>query len=149
MYAHQLPIRRCHPHPGLHRSNGWQAGALGRRGVLGQYGGGGDTAVIVDVERRRTDHVATGAGGGALLAKPAAQIRLLDVYRAVEDTEMFTLHRTPPCENCAVGGNIQAAIAPSLASAQSAFEAELAKVTIADMAAEVARIGKFSIPLVW
>jgi len=90
-----------------------------------------------------------GAGGGALLAKPAEHICLLDVYRAVEDTEMFTLHRTPPCENCAVGGNIQQAIAPALARAQSALEAELAKVTIADMAAEVARIGKFSIPLVW
>ena len=32
-----------------------------------------------------------GAGGGALLAKPAAQIKLLDVYRAVEDPELFFL----------------------------------------------------------
>src|SRR6266487_2303328 len=37
-----------------------------------------------------------GAGGGALLAKPARQIRLLDVYRAVESSDVFTLHHSPP-----------------------------------------------------
>ncbi|WP_421423189.1 Rrf2 family transcriptional regulator [Agrobacterium rosae] len=90
-----------------------------------------------------------GAGGGALLASPAEKIRLLDVYEAVEDTELFSLHRTPPCENCAVGGNILEAIQPVLTKARAALEAELAKSTVADIAAEVARLGKFSIPLVW
>src|SRR5580704_2168984 len=90
-----------------------------------------------------------GAGGGALLARPAEKIRLLDVYEAVEDTGLFSLHRTPPCENCAVGGNILEAIQPTLVRARKALEDELAKVTIADIAAEVARIGKFSIPLEW
>jgi len=90
-----------------------------------------------------------GAGGGALLAKPAEKIRLLDVYEAVEDTELFSVHRTPPCENCAVGGNILEAIRPTLSRARSALEDELGKTTIADIAAEVARLGKFSIPLVW
>ncbi len=90
-----------------------------------------------------------GAGGGSLLAKPARKIRLLDVYAAVEDTELFSLHRTPPCESCAVGGNIIAAIQPALDRARKALEAELAKTTVADVAAEVARLGKFSIPLAW
>jgi len=90
-----------------------------------------------------------GAGGGALLARPAKNIRLLDVYEAVEETELFSLHRTPPCENCAVGGNILEAMQPTLMRARKALEGELAKVTIADIAAEVARIGKFSIPLEW
>jgi Rrf2 family protein len=90
-----------------------------------------------------------GAGGGALLAKPAEKIRLLDVYEAVEDTELFSLHRTPPCENCAVGGNIIEAMRPVLLRARTALEDELASTTIADIASEVARLGKFSIPLVW
>ena len=90
-----------------------------------------------------------GAGGGALLARPAEKIRLLDVYEAVEDTGLFSLHRTPPCENCAVGGNILEAIQPTLVRARKALEDELAKVTIADIAAEVGRIGKFAIPLKW
>jgi Rrf2 family protein len=90
-----------------------------------------------------------GAGGGALLAKPAEKIRLLDVYEAVEDTELFSLHRTPPCENCAVGGNIIEAMRPVLLRARTALEDELASTTIADIASEVARLGKFSIPLIW
>nr|WP_299507096.1 Rrf2 family transcriptional regulator [uncultured Rhizobium sp.] len=90
-----------------------------------------------------------GAGGGALLAKAAENIRLLDVYEAVEDTELFSLHRTPPCENCAVGGNILEAMQPVLARARTALETELAKSSVADIAAEVARLGKFSVPLVW
>ena len=90
-----------------------------------------------------------GAGGGTMLARPAKKIKLLDVYEAVEDTELFSLHRTPPCESCAVGGNILEAIEPALTRARKGLESELAKVTIADIAAEVARIGKFSIPLMW
>lgn len=90
-----------------------------------------------------------GAGGGTLLAKAADQIRLLDVYKAVEDTELFSLHRTPPCENCAVGANIQEAMRPALERARRALEHELAVVSIADVADEVARLGKFDMPLVW
>lgn len=90
-----------------------------------------------------------GSGGGALMAKPAERIRLLDVYKAVEDTELFSVHRTPPCQTCAVGGNILTAINPTLTRAREALEDELARTTIGDMAAEVARLGNFSIPLVW
>lgn len=90
-----------------------------------------------------------GTGGGTMLQKPAGEIRLLDVYEAVEDTELFSLHRTPPCENCAVGGNIIAALQPALARARGALEQELASITIADVAADVAKLGNFSIPLVW
>jgi Rrf2 family protein len=90
-----------------------------------------------------------GAGGGAMLARPPGAIRLLDVYNAVEDMELFSVHRTPPCKSCAVGGNILNALQPTLDRARQAMEAELAKTTIADIAAEVAKLGKFSIPLVW
>ena len=112
-------------------------GAVVIRGLLSRLGEAGLTRSQL------------GAGGGALLARPPEDIRLLDVYQAVEDTELFSVHRTPPCESCAVGGNILAALQPVLANARAALEAELAKVTIADTAAEVARLGHFSIPLVW
>jgi Rrf2 family protein len=89
-----------------------------------------------------------GAGGGAMLARPAEKIRLLDVYEAVEDTEVFSVHRTPPCASCPVGGNILEALRPTLVKARQGLEAELAKVTISDVAADVARLGAFSVPLV-
>lgn len=90
-----------------------------------------------------------GAGGGATLARPADHIRLLDVYEAVEDTSLFTLHRLPPLAGCSVGGNIQEALRPTLDRARTAMEAALADVTIEQVAAEVARLGKFTIPLRW
>ncbi|MBX9749191.1 MAG: Rrf2 family transcriptional regulator [Roseococcus sp.] len=90
-----------------------------------------------------------GAGGGALLARPAAAIRLLDVYQAVEDTDLFPTHRSPPCKDCAVGGTILEAIQPAFAQARRALEDELAQTSIADIAAEVSRLGRFALPLVW
>jgi hypothetical protein len=48
-----------------------------------------------------------------------------------------------------VGGNIIAALQPTLARARGALEQELASITIADVAADVAKLGNFSIPLVW
>ncbi|OYU18002.1 MAG: transcriptional regulator [Rhodobacteraceae bacterium PARR1] len=74
-----------------------------------------------------------GSGGGALLAKAPEEIRLLDVYRAVEDTELFAVHRQPPLAECLVGGNILQAIGPALMRAQEAMEAELGRTTIADV----------------
>jgi hypothetical protein len=38
---------------------------------------------------------------------------------------------------------------PALERARKALEHELAMVTIADIAAEVARLGNFTAPLVW
>ncbi len=78
-----------------------------------------------------------GSGGGALLAKAANEIRLLDVYCAVEDTELFAVHRQPPSAVCPVGANILGAISPTLARARAAMEAELGRTTIAEIAETV------------
>lgn len=86
-----------------------------------------------------------GAGGGALLAKKASHITLVDVYRAVEDSEFFSMHRSSPSSVCVVGKNIQNVLRPTLDKAQAALEAELGSVTIADVAAEIARRGDFAI----
>ncbi|MFD1560250.1 Rrf2 family transcriptional regulator [Paraburkholderia silviterrae] len=88
-----------------------------------------------------------GAGGGALLARPAQEIRLLDVYRAVEDPALFSLHRSTPSADCPIGSNILAAMQPSLDRARQALENELEKVSVADIAQEVARLGQFAITL--
>ena len=89
-----------------------------------------------------------GTGGGALLARPAERITLLNVYEAVEDTELFSVHREQPCKECPVGGNIIEAIQPILVKARQALEQELRIATIARLAADVAQLGRFSLPLV-
>ena len=78
-----------------------------------------------------------GAGGGALLARPAAQIRLVDVYRAVEPGSLFAMHRSPPNPNCPVGAHIQAALKTAMGRAEAAFEEELAETRLADIARAV------------
>src|SRR5205085_12209386 len=44
----------------------------------------------------------TGATGGSRLARKPAQISLLDVYRAVECTNIFSLHPKRPSHRCPV-----------------------------------------------
>lgn len=114
-----------------------QTGAVVIRGLLSRLNDAGLTTSRL------------GAGGGALLARPAENIRLLDVYQAVEDSRLFAQPRTPPCTTCPVGGNITEAISGPLDRARSAMENELASVSIADVAADVARLGEFSIPYEW
>lgn len=74
-----------------------------------------------------------GTGGGALLARPASEITLLDVYRAVDEGELFGMHREPPNPSCPVGRNIQAELQLRFDSASRALEGELGHTTIAQM----------------
>lgn len=72
---------------------------------------------------------------GAKLKKEAADITLLDVYRAVnavEEDALFSVHDSPN-PACVVGRNIQTAITPIFISAQKAMEDQLASVSIADV----------------
>lgn len=79
-----------------------------------------------------------GAGGGSLLARPAAEITLRDVYRAVECEErLFALHHEKPNPACPVGRHIQAVLDRATGAAQQALEEALADRTVADVMAEV------------
>ena len=83
-----------------------------------------------------------GSGGGALLARPPEQISLLDVYRAVDDAQLFALHRVEPNPACMVGRNIQGVLRGIIDEAQQAMEASLAARTLADATADVERAEK-------
>ena len=78
-----------------------------------------------------------GAGGGALLARAPQEIRLVDVYRAVEDVRLFGLHRDTPNPACLVGRHIQSVLEGVVDDAQRAMEASLASRTLADVTAGV------------
>lgn len=79
-----------------------------------------------------------GQGGGALLARPAGKITLLDVYRAVEQPELFALPKRAPNGQCVVGCHIWRLLCARMDRAQCAMEGELAGTTIAEIAAEIA-----------
>lgn len=78
-----------------------------------------------------------GIGGGALLARPAEQITLRDVYRAVDEGEVFALHRERPNPACPVGRNIQRVLETRFDAATRALEQELDRTTVADAAGEI------------
>lgn len=80
-----------------------------------------------------------GAGGGALLARAPQDITLLEVYRAVDDAQLFALHREEPNPACMVGRNIQQVLRGIIGDAQQALEASLASRTLADATADVER----------
>lgn len=89
------------------------------------------------LNRANLSYSQMGQGGGARLARPAEEITLLDVYRAVETTPLFALHRASPDQDCVVGRHIQVSLQSPLGRAISALEAELARTTIADIARDI------------
>jgi Rrf2 family protein len=88
-----------------------------------------------------------GLGGGALLARRATDITLLDVYLAVEDPNVIATHRSTPDATCVVGRHILEVLTPHIGRAERALQAELARVTLADIAGEVAWRSKVKFPL--
>lgn len=87
-------------------------------------------------------HSQMGQGGGALLSKKPDTISLLEVFRTVENEELFALHRSCPDQDCAVGRHIQPVLQSTIDRALGALEAELSKVSIADVAKEIVRRDK-------
>lgn len=78
--------------------------------------------------------------GGASLARPASEITLLDVYRAVECVRgsLFNFHENPNVA-CPVGRNVHAVLDGKIEAAQRALEESLAQTSIADLASEMER----------
>ncbi|ODP26394.1 putative HTH-type transcriptional regulator YwnA [Paenibacillus nuruki] len=69
---------------------------------------------------------------GAQMTRPAAEITLLDIYRAAQNDakdELFAIHEHPN-PNCDIGRNIQAELERVFYRAQKAMEDELEKITL-------------------
>ncbi len=75
----------------------------------------------------------TGAMGGSRLAREPEQITLLDIYQAVENRGVFSLHRHPPNRDCPVGVNIGPVLNEVLDEVDTAVEKVLANITIKDV----------------
>jgi Rrf2 family protein len=72
----------------------------------------------------------TGAAGGSRLALKPDQITLLEVYRAVDAGEIFSLHPQPPNAKCPVGMNIEGALGRILDEVELGVGRVLEKITI-------------------
>lgn len=81
-----------------------------------------------------------GAGGGWQLSRPAAEITLGDVHRAMTEGEpVIPPHAHSPSQACVIGRNLPAILETEFAAAQRALEARLDQTTIADLLDAVGR----------
>ncbi len=86
------------------------------------------------------------SAGGAKLFKPADQITLLEVYKAVELTEehkLFGLHENPN-PHCPIGSRINEVLELHLGEARKALEDTLENITIQDLVGEFTSFEDFS-----
>lgn len=89
----------------------------------------------VDVGTRKASLVASTSGrsGGFSLARPAPQITLADVYRAVEDEAVFRMHKLDPEAACPVAAQLSKVLSPPLRAAESAMTMSLQLTTLDDV----------------
>lgn len=78
-----------------------------------------------------------GPGGGWRLARTPEQITLLDIFRAVEGEPRLAFPVRPPSDDCPIGSNMQRVLERHFHEAESAMEARLREVTMADVLSEV------------
>ncbi len=78
-------------------------------------------------------HSAMGPNGGTMLGKPAGDISLLDVYRAVEEPGILSLHANAPNPDCPVGKGITAVLVKVVERAELAMESTIAGISIQDV----------------
>lgn len=74
-----------------------------------------------------------GVGGGWRLLRDPASITLLQVYRAVDEEHLLSMHHSPPNPDCLIGRNIQRTLTVYFGEAERAFEQVLAGQTIAQV----------------
>lgn len=93
--------------------------------------------LLLALQSARLVDTRMGARSGSCLARPPAQVRLDEVYRAVEAAEPFSMPREKPNAACPVGHCIQKALLAVFNSAERALERELALTNLGDIVAMV------------
>ncbi|WP_338760428.1 Rrf2 family transcriptional regulator [Massilia sp. METH4] len=78
-----------------------------------------------------------GHGGGWLLARPLAEITLLDIHRALGDPPVFALGTTDEHADCLVERAVNATLGDAMRAAEALLLEQFGRVTLADLAGRV------------
>ncbi len=97
--------------------------------------------VVVRLVRAGLVRSQEGRDGGYFLARPADQITLADVYRALRAAGPLPPSRAVPNSQCPVGSGIRAALGEVAAAAEHRLLDDLAGHTIAEVAARAVALG--------
>ena len=78
-----------------------------------------------------------GRAGGFELDRKADDITLADVYFAVEDENVFRMHKADPNSPCPVAAQLGAVLNGPLRAAECALHTSLAKTTLRDVSTAI------------
>lgn len=82
-------------------------------------------------------HSTRGSAGGSVLARPAEQVTLLDIQRAVAEDDSPALHNQPPNPACPVGRGIQPVLVRIIERAEAARDGVLAATRLSEVVSAV------------
>ena len=75
----------------------------------------------------------TGRSGGFLLARPADQVTLCEIYQAVEDEQVFRVHKPGVDSECPLASSIMKNLMPKLAVASQAMTKSLSQTKLSEI----------------
>jgi len=90
--------------------------------------------LLLDLKEASLVDTHRGPGGGAILSKPAEEITLLDIYRAVSgEVEPFGEHPNEPNRACTVGREIKRVLEDVANQARIAVECQYGSISLQDV----------------
>lgn len=77
-----------------------------------------------------------GHGGGWVLARPLAEITLLDIHKALGNPDMFSIGLSGDNPACVIEQSVNVALADAMTEARALLLDRFGKITLADLARE-------------
>ena len=93
--------------------------------------------ILAKLSKANLVSATTGKSGFTSLAKPAEEISLLEIYKAVDAPQTFAIHDYPTQESCLVSCNIEKTMQKVLTKAQDSFEETLSETSLAEIIADI------------
>ena len=93
--------------------------------------------LMTELEKADLVRSVAGRSGGFELNRDPSSITLADIYFAVEDANVFRMHKTDPTSNCPVAAQLGKILNAPLRAAECALHSSLAKTSIRDVAAAI------------
>ena len=95
--------------------------------------------VLAKLSRAGLVETAKGKTGCCWLARRPRDISLLEIYHAIEAPKVFCIHSYAVHRSCPVSCNIKSALERVLTRTQTSMEISLARISLADVAADLKR----------
>lgn len=89
--------------------------------------------MMSQLERHQLVTSTSGRSGGFLLARPPTEISLADIYEAVEDEQVFRLHKHGVEAECEFARSIMRSLSPKLCDASQAMRKSLADTKLGEI----------------